>query len=398
MADERWTPLREDLSAADDRSDVRVRFNVGPTGAATSCSWNVDDLEILGTPDVAPLGRVVLDRGEVQPPHTLTITVADANAGGEDGALEVSVVLPGVDEPLSVSLPRLRAGVYAARMPLVFAADGGQPGELGVAAEGTLQVIYDDQDDGTGAAGQREATATVTLPSEAEALRVTVAGDQTAGEAFELRIVVVDRYDRPAEVPEGATLELSDSTGMLSVGDVSPPNDGVFTAEAVLTKAAEAVIVEAQAGPLSGRSEPFAVTAAAPAELVFEPLGPQAAGVPFSVSLAARDAFGNATRLEGALELSDLTGSLELGAEASAALVEGAWTGEVVIKEARSDDVLQASVGGVQGTSQAFDVSGGSIGGSGGCSCSTTAGSEAGGSLTLGVLLLGALWATRRRR
>ena len=106
VRDEGWALWRADLAAADDLPDVRLRFAVGPTGTNTSCSWNLDDLELLGTSTAGPAGRVVLDRSEYSPGGEISITVADANANPhQDGTLQVAdSEARGVDDTLGEGL------------------------------------------------------------------------------------------------------------------------------------------------------------------------------------------------------------------------------------------------------------------------------------------------------
>ncbi len=56
IVDSSWVQMDIDISAvADGRSDVRVRWTMGPTdGANTYCGWNIDDIEIWGKKSIVP--------------------------------------------------------------------------------------------------------------------------------------------------------------------------------------------------------------------------------------------------------------------------------------------------------------------------------------------------------
>ena len=81
---------------------------------------------------------------------------------------------------------------------------------------------------------------------------------------------------------------------------------------------------------------------------------PQHAGVPFGVSITARDTDGLVVAAySGTAALSDLTGTVT---PTTATFTNGTWTGSVTIGSARSGDRLTAADGYANGQSNAFDV------------------------------------------
>ncbi|MBO3802906.1 MAG: DNRLRE domain-containing protein [Candidatus Brockarchaeota archaeon] len=82
---------------------------------------------------------------------------------------------------------------------------------------------------------------------------------------------------------------------------------------------------------------------------------PKTAGVPFTVSVTAKDAFGNTvTSYTGTNALSDTTGTIN--PTITGAFVNGVWSGDVVINKVASNVKISTSGGGKTGESNLFNV------------------------------------------
>jgi len=82
---------------------------------------------------------------------------------------------------------------------------------------------------------------------------------------------------------------------------------------------------------------------------------PQTAGVSFTISITAKDAFGNTViTYTGTNALSDMTGTIN--PTMSGAFVNGVWSGDVVINKVANNVKISTSGGGKTGESNAFNV------------------------------------------
>ena len=110
-----------------------------------------------------------------------------------------------------------------------------------------------------------------------------------------------------------------------------------------------------ESGGVSGHSEPFEVLG--PASLDVHFVDPMEAGVPFTVTVFARDAAGKKmTTYQGTATWSDLSGTLSPAAPAR--FVNGVSTTEATITQAFHNDRLMVRSGGAQERTGPFDVRG----------------------------------------
>ncbi len=180
----------------------------------------------------------------------------------------------------------------------------------------------------------------------------------TAGEPVRVTVNVEDAYGN-AISPADAALALGDA-GI----EVSDPRDEVTCAApsplvrdcALTTAATTSVTVRAPAVPLTRRLDGVIVSNGplAAVEVTLAP-GPYVAGAPFDVTVAGRDAFGNAvTTLAGAtVDLADATATLS---PASATLgADGSTSAAARVRRAGVTAVT-ATLHGVSGVSAPFTV------------------------------------------
>ncbi|MBI5675485.1 MAG: DUF4214 domain-containing protein [Nitrospirae bacterium] len=86
---------------------------------------------------------------------------------------------------------------------------------------------------------------------------------------------------------------------------------------------------------------------------------PQAVGTPFSVTITAKDVYGNVEYYNGYVSVYSNAGSVN---PITVWLNSGTWTGNVTLYEGGNGIYLGASAGGKYGTSNTFDVTGGGAG------------------------------------
>jgi 5'-nucleotidase len=88
---------------------------------------------------------------------------------------------------------------------------------------------------------------------------------------------------------------------------------------------------------------------------VFDTIADQEVGVPFEITITARDAEGIvAGSYTGKANLTDLTGTISPTTTGN--FTKGVWTGEVTITKAYTDNIITASHGAITGPSNDFDV------------------------------------------
>jgi FKBP-type peptidyl-prolyl cis-trans isomerase 2 len=115
---------------------------------------------------------------------------------------------------------------------------------------------------------------------------------QTAGVSFTVMITAEDAFGWRVMDYTGSAA-LSDSTGTLSPTMTSSFTAGTVMATLTITRAQQDVVITAQDGAQTGTSQAFDVLHAPLDHFAFDPLGEQTAGVPFTVTITAVDAFGN---------------------------------------------------------------------------------------------------------
>ncbi|HET8539026.1 MAG TPA: hypothetical protein VFL83_04045, partial [Anaeromyxobacter sp.] len=129
--------------------------------------------------------------------------------------------------------------------------------------------------------------------------------------------------------------------------------------------AAGAVAVTATAGGWTPASQTATVTPGATDRFAWDAIpSPQAQGVPFAVTVRARDAWGNATpAFGGTASLAASAGTASCasscsGPSTTGGFTAGVWTGSATVQPQGTGVTLTATSGAVSGTSNAFDVTG----------------------------------------
>jgi len=179
--------------------------------------------------------------------------------------------------------------------------------------------------------------------------------DQTAGLNFGITITAQDQYGNTVETFTG-TASLSDFTGTMTPVTTTNFLSGTWTGSVQITQAVSNNEITVTAQNKSGTSNQFNVQAGGADHFTFENISsPQTAGQTFSITVVARDVNENiATSFSSTANLSDNTGTIV--PSATTGFTNGEWTGNVTITRAHDDVEITATQGGINGTSDKFNV------------------------------------------
>lgn len=181
-----------------------------------------------------------------------------------------------------------------------------------------------------------------------------ITGTKTAGVPFPVTITARDQYENQV-ISFGGTVTLTDLTGSLAPGSVLF-SGGQWSDSLTVTVATGSDYVTASyPGGITGTSGTFAVDNNVLDHFTFSAIGPtQTAGVPFSVTIQARDAYENLVDDFGSIvTLDDVTHDLS---PTSADFDAGQWTGNLTVTEAIALDYITATYNSVSDTSNTFAV------------------------------------------
>ncbi len=184
----------------------------------------------------------------------------------------------------------------------------------------------------------------------------TIASPQTAGQNFSIIMTAKDVHDNTV-TSFNQTVDLSDFTGTISPTTSGNFADGVRTQSVQITDAENNVYISANYNGASGSSNIFNVDAAALHHFSIGTISTQQAGVPFALTITARDEFNNLrTQFEGTVDITDDTGTIS--PSVSTNFSSGQWTDNVIITQAQDNNVItvQRSGGSESGTSNSFNV------------------------------------------
>jgi hypothetical protein len=184
-----------------------------------------------------------------------------------------------------------------------------------------------------------------------------ISSPQSVGVAFTIKVTAVDQNENIVTSYAG-TNTLSASTGS---GTINPPTTGAFasgvwTGSVKITKTQNSVTITTTGSSKTGTSNSFDVTVGALDHFAFDSIGPQTAGVAFTIKIIAVDAAGNVvTSYSGSNTLTDTT--VTITPTATGSFTAGVWTGSVIITKAQTDVTITTNGGGKTGTSNSFTVS-----------------------------------------
>jgi len=163
----------------------------------------------------------------------------------------------------------------------------------------------------------------------------TIGGTQTAGTAFAVTITAQDAGNNTVTTFAG-TANLIDETGSGTPPQVTFAN-GVWSGNVTITTSSTSNTLTVTGVGKSGTSNTFNVVAAGVASFEIGLIAsPQAAGADFSITIRARDSYGNiATGFTGTVVISDATGTIS--PTTSGAFSAGIRTETVTISLSRND-------------------------------------------------------------
>jgi len=185
--------------------------------------------------------------------------------------------------------------------------------------------------------------------------QITDIGDQTAGENFSVSITAQDLYLNTV-LNFAETIGLQDSTGSISPTQTQAFSAGQWTDQVSITKSQPTRVTANFLGTV-GQSNAFFINPAALNHFSIDSLGNQMAGVPFPITIRARDPYQNVvTSFASNVTLNDMTGTLR--PRVIDGFQSGHWNGDVIIIDAiPSNQITVARSGGSEnGSSNSFSL------------------------------------------
>ena len=208
--------------------------------------------------------------------------------------------------------------------------------------------------------GWTDATQQQTItPASLHHFTFSPVGNQTAGIPFSITITAEDEFENTVTGYTG-TNSLSDSTGTISPTTTGAFTSGVWTGDVTITTAQTGVQITTIGDSISKISDPFDVTPASLHHFTFSTISNQSAGAAFSITITAKDEFGNTvTGYTGTNSLSDSTGTISPAT--TGAFTSGAWTGDVTITTAQTGVQITTTKDSISEESNPFNVITGAI-------------------------------------
>jgi len=161
-------------------------------------------------------------------------------------------------------------------------------------------------------------------PAAATRLSIALISPQTAGTPFSLTVTALDPYGNTATGYTGfvrfTTTDAGAGVSLPGIHHFTGAEAGVrtFTDGVVLVTAGTATVTATDTvlGSITDTSDPITVSAAAAATFAVAATSPQVAGTPFTVTVTARDGFGNtASGYRGVVHFTSTDGAAALPAD-----------------------------------------------------------------------------------
>lgn len=180
---------------------------------------------------------------------------------------------------------------------------------------------------------------------------------QSAGVPFILSVTAEDFHQNQVTTFVG-TVNIADLTGSVSPQTSGNFVNGVWAGNVTVALAASAnkITVTRTGGSERNKSNSFDVITGGVSEFQIANIpASQIAGVPFNITITAKDATGNTVvNFISSVALTDLTGALQPATTSN--FVSGVWTGAVKITKTKTANKIFASAGGKSGESNSFNV------------------------------------------
>ncbi|MBN2030455.1 hypothetical protein JW824_09440 [bacterium] len=187
----------------------------------------------------------------------------------------------------------------------------------------------------------------------------TISSPQISGTNFNIRITAKDPYGNTATGFVGTvTITIRDATSTISQTTSGTFSSGTRTQTVTITQARSDVWITVNDGfGHTGTSNFFNMMHGALNRFTIGSIAAQATGVPFSITITARDLYNNTvTGFTGQVTISDLTGTIS--PTPSGLFTNGVWNGNVTVTQTQpSNRVTVTRLGGTEtGTSNFFNV------------------------------------------
>ena len=230
----------------------------------------------------------------------------------------------------------------------------------------TLNVIHQDNS-GTTNKDTGTSSAFEITPAALDHFLVTAAGGgnigtQTAGTAFDIRIVAQDAFNNTVTSFTGQ-VSIADETGTINPTTSNNFTAGVLASQSVtITQAGSGNRITVTSGSITGVSNTFTVDPAALDHFTLSNISsPQTAGTGFPVTITAEDAYGNTvTGFTGTVSISISSGTVT--PTTSGNFVAGVRTESITVLTAGSNLTITVDDGASHtGTSNTFNVDPGAL-------------------------------------
>ncbi len=184
-----------------------------------------------------------------------------------------------------------------------------------------------------------------------------------AGSTFgSVTVTAYDAYDNVKTDYTGSVYFTSSDTAAIlpytssSKYSFVSADHGVHTFSSFALKTAPSMTITVTDGSVSKQSAPITVNAASLDNFVFDTVADQTAGSAFSITVTAKDVYGNTvTGFTGTPSLTYSAGSIT-PSSATGGFSSGVWTGSVTVTAAGSSVTITAVDGARAGTSNSFAV------------------------------------------
>ncbi|HEY3319617.1 MAG TPA: PKD domain-containing protein [Planctomycetota bacterium] len=208
------------------------------------------------------------------------------------------------------------------------------------------------------ASGTSNSFAVTTAASGLDHFAIAPIGTQAAGTAFGITVTAQDIYNNTMDSYSGSVQITSSGTLVGAPVNSAPFVAGVLNDSVTITSAQASTTISVNDGAASGTSNAFAVTTAASGldHFAIAPIGTQAAGTPFGITVTAQDVYNNTMNsYSGSVQITS-SGTLVGAPVTSAAFVAGVLNDSVTITSAQASTTLSVNDGSASGTSNSFAV------------------------------------------
>jgi hypothetical protein len=192
-----------------------------------------------------------------------------------------------------------------------------------------------------------------------------IATPQTAGAPFEITMTAQDANQNTVTSFSG-TVSITPNAGTITPTTSGSFINGVRTQQMTVPGIHTGLTLTVDNGGAQGTSNAFDVNPGALAKFLVTAddggnIGAQTAGTPFNIKIVAQDANGNTvTSFSDVVSISDLSGTIT--PTTSNGFVNGELASEQVsVNQQQTNDVITVANGGITGSSNAFNVSQGSL-------------------------------------